>query len=52
LVDEHSIIQYIINGGGLALALYLISKKVDDLRSDIKDLNTTMKEIILKVIGR
>jgi hypothetical protein len=50
--NEDIIMQYIIHGGGLALALYLISKKIDDLRADMKDLNTTLKEIILRVISK
>jgi outer membrane murein-binding lipoprotein Lpp len=52
MVDDNTIIQYIIQGGGLALALYLINKKLDDLRSDVKDLNTTLREIIMKVLSK
>jgi hypothetical protein len=52
MVDENTIMQYVIQGGGLAFALYLINKKIDDLRSDMKDLNTTLKEIIMKVLER
>ncbi len=52
LVEESEIFQYVLNGGGLALALLFLSKKIDDLRSDMKDLNITLKEIILKVIDK
>jgi hypothetical protein len=52
MVDENTIMQYIIQGGGLALALYLLNKKIDDLRTDMKDLNTTLKDIIMKVLER
>jgi hypothetical protein len=52
MIDENIIIQYVINGGGLALALWLISKKIDDLRSDMKELNITLKDIILEVLKK
>jgi outer membrane murein-binding lipoprotein Lpp len=52
MVDENTVIQYVINGGGLALALWLMSKKIDDLRSDVKELNTTIKDIIMEVLKK
>jgi hypothetical protein len=52
MVDENTIITYVVNGGGLALALWLISKKLDDLRSDVKELNITLKDIIMEVLKK
>jgi hypothetical protein len=52
MVEESDLIQYVLNGGGLALALWMLSKKIDDLRSDMKEINTSLKEIVLKVIGK
>jgi hypothetical protein len=52
MIEENEIIQFAINGGGLALALWLLSRKIDDLRSDMKEINMSLREIILKVIDR
>jgi len=52
MIEENEVIKYFLNGGGLALALYLLSKKIDDLRSDMKEINTSLKEIVMKVIEK
>jgi hypothetical protein len=52
MVEQSEIIQYFVNGGGLALALWLVSRKIDDLRSDMKEINMSLREIIMKVIDK
>jgi hypothetical protein len=46
---EEQIISIIMNGGGLAIALYLLAKKIDDLKEDIRELNKTLKDILLRL---
>jgi hypothetical protein len=49
MVDDNQLIQAFINGGGLAIALYILARKVDDLKEDIRELNRTLKEILIKI---
>jgi hypothetical protein len=52
MLEQNEIIQFVVNGGGLALALWLLSKKIDDLRSDMKEINMSLREIIIRVIDK
>jgi hypothetical protein len=49
MVDDNQLLQVFINGGGLAIALYLLARKIDDLKEDIRELNKTLKDILLKI---
>jgi hypothetical protein len=49
MVDDTQLIQLFINGGGLAIALYLLARKIDDLKEDIRELNRTLKDILLRL---
>jgi hypothetical protein len=49
MVDDSQLIQVFINCGGLAIALYLLAKKIEDLQEDIRELNRTLKDILLKL---
>lgn len=51
-MDGESIVEFIIQYGFAGFVLYMVVKKIDELKIDVKELNNSIRELLYRVCNK